>query len=429
MELEKQRLLISSLASNRELLALCASMIRPSYFDASLKKSVKFLLDYFEKYRDAPKIEAVRAETGVQLFDVGEVGRAESSYISTELEVHCRNKAIEEAILAGPALLQKGDFSKILETLKSAITVGLQKDIGIDYFHSPQERLLRTLQTEARISTGIAELDELLGGGLARQELILFLANSGGGKSMNMLNLGKNLLAQGLNGAYITLEMAEGVVSKRLDSMISKVGGGNLLKEISKVSTSIENAAKKMGRFIIKRFPESRTTVHDIRSFLTQLEQSQGFRPDFIIVDYIDIMGTTANISYDNLFVKDKYVTEEVRSLGFDYDAIVISASQLGRAAIEAERLTQAHIQGGISKINTSDWALAVVQNDLMRSVGEVYYELLKARNSAGVGRRILLKSDPISLVVSSPTTPSLKVPSPVQIKKSPGDLTDLIDI
>jgi hypothetical protein len=132
----------------------------------------------------------------------------------------------------------------------------------------------------------------------------------------------------------------------------------------------------------------------------------------------------------DNLFIKDKFVTEEVRSLGFDYNAIVISAAQLGRGAIEAEKLTQAHIQGGMSKINTSDWSMAVVQNDLMRSVGEVYYELLKARNSAGVGKRILLKQDPVSLVVTSPSAPTLKVKTELKIKRGPGsDLSDLIDI
>jgi hypothetical protein len=245
---------------------------------------------------------------------------------------------------------------------------------------------------------------------------------------MNMLNLAKNLLAQGLSGAYFTLEMGEGVVSKRLDTMISAVSATNLLKEISKVSTAIENASRKMGRFIIKRFPENRTTIHDLRAFLTQLEQSQGFRPDFIVVDYIDIMGTTANIKMDNLFVKDKYVTEEIRSLGFDYNCIMISAAQLGRGALDAEKLTQGHIQGGMSKINTSDWVLAVHQSDLMRSVGEVYYELLKARNSAGVGRRVLLKQDPVSLVVSSPTKPSLKLPAS-QPKKPAGDLSDLMDI
>lgn len=402
MDIEKQRLVLSCLASNRDLMALCAGILKPSYFDASLKKTVKFMQEYFEKYKDIPKIATIRAESGLVLEDVGKIEKSDLNYIATEVEEFCRNRAVTEAIIAGPELLQKGDFGKIIESLKSAIAVGLQKDIGLDYFDNPEERLKKLLDVQAKISTGWPELDALLGGGLSRQELIMFAANSGGGKSMTMLNLGKNLLAQGLNGVYISLEMAEGVVSKRLDSMITKVSQDNLLKEMQKVATLVENAAGKMGKFIIKRMPENRTNINTITSYLQQLEQATGFKPDFIIIDYIDIMGTTHAISLDNLFVKDKYVTEEVRSLGLDFDAIVISASQLGRSAIDAEKLNQAHIQGGISKINTSDYAVAVKQDDLMRAAGEIYFEILKSRNSGGVGKRILLGWDPISLNILS---------------------------
>lgn len=402
MELEKQKLLVSVLASNRDLMALCSGIIKPSYFDPSLKKSVRFLKEYFEKYKDVPRASVVRAETGLVLDEVGEINKGEMKFVSEEIETFCRNRAMTEAILSGPELIQKGDFGQVLTVLKDAISVGLVKDLGMDYFMNPEDRLKNTLVTQARISTGWPELDDLTGGGLGRQELIMFAANSGGGKSMTMLNLGKNLLAQGLNGVYISLEMSESVVSKRLDSMISMIGQDNLLKEMQKVASLIEKAGSKMGKFIIKRMPENRTNINTIRSYLLQLEQATGFKPDFIIVDYIDIMGTTMNISMDNLFVKDKYVTEEVRSLGFDFDCIMISASQLGRGAIDAEKLSQAHIQGGISKINTSDYTIGIKQDDLMRASGEIYFEGLKTRNSAGTGVRKLLGWDPISLNITS---------------------------
>jgi hypothetical protein len=196
--------------------------------------------------------------------------------------------------------------------------------------------------------------------------------------------------------------MGEGVVSKRLDSMITHIAQDDLLRELGQAAALIEAASEKMGRFIIKRMPENRTNINTIRSYLQQLEQATGFKPDFIVVDYIDIMGTTHKIALDNLFVKDKYVTEEVRSLGFDFDSIMISASQLGRGAIDAEKLTQAHIQGGISKINTSDYTIGIKQDDLMRAAGELYYECLKSRNSGNVGKRVLLGWDPISLNVMS---------------------------
>jgi KaiC/GvpD/RAD55 family RecA-like ATPase len=438
MDLEKQRLLISLIASNRDLMALCSGILKPSYFDPSLKKTVKFMKDYFENYRDIPKLETIRAETGSIIQDAGKIERADIAYVSKEVEDFCKFRAATEVLLSAPELLQKGDAGKILDAFKDALAVGLAKDMGIRYFQDPEERLRRTLIQEAKISTGWPELDAVLGGGIARQELILFAANSGGGKSMTMLNLARNLLAQGYNGIYVSLEMAEGVVSKRLDSMISHIAQENLLKELQKVAAAITNASQQMGELYIKRMVENRTNINHIRSYIAQLEQQYGFIPDFIVVDYVDIMGTTHSISLDNLFIKDKYVTEEIRSLGFDFNAMMISASQLGRFAIDAEKLTQAHIQGGISKINTSDYTVAIKQDDLMRAAGEIYFEILKSRNSGGVGQRLLLGWDPISLLINSlqrgKASLQLKKKSPVVLgggtsnQSSPTDNRALFD-
>lgn len=402
MEVEKQRLVLSCLLSSRELMSITAGILKPSYFDPSLKKSVKFILDYFNEYRDIPKIATLRAETGLVLEDAGPISKADQTYVASSVEEFCRDRAVFEAIMAGPELIDKGDFGKLTELLKQAVSVGLAKDIGTNYFENPEARLQLTLDGGSKISTGWPDLDILLGGGVERQELITFAGSSGGGKSMSMLNLARNFLAQGLNGVYISLEMGEKVVSRRLDSMISKIGQDNLLRELQKVAVEIENAAGKMGQFIVKRMAENRTNVNHVVSYLQQLEQSIGFKPDFIVIDYIDIMGTTHQVSADNVFAKDKFVTEEIRSLGLDFDAIIVSASQLGRGAIDAEKLTQAHIAGGISKINTSDYVVAVRQDDLMRAKGEIDFEILKSRNSGGVGQKVRLAWDAIALLITS---------------------------
>ena len=401
MELEKQRLVLSCLAGSRELLAACSGILKPSYFDPTLKKSVRFLLEYFNQFKDVPKLATIRAESGIVLDPLSDITKADIEYVSKEVETFCQQRAMMEVILAGPENIMKNDFGTILDQMKAAISVGLEKDLGVDYFDDPETRM-KNEADNPRISTGYPELDAMIGGGLARQELLVFAANSGGGKSMNMLNIARNLLEQGLNGVYISLEMSEGVVSKRLDSMISKVGQDNLLKEMQKVVAAIKSAGNKMGKFIVKRMPENRTNINTVRAYLQQLERKKGFKPDFIVIDYLDIMGTTQKIAMDNLFVKDKFVTEEVRSLGYDFNAIMLSASQLGRQAIEAEKLSQAHIQGGISKINTSDCTIGIKQDDMMRASGEIFYEILKARNSGCVGQRLLLGWDPVSLLVYS---------------------------
>jgi replicative DNA helicase len=221
-----------------------------------------------------------------------------------------------------------------------------------------------------------------------------------------MLNLAFNLLSKGLNGVYISLEMRDRVVAKRLDSMISRIAGKNIFANKLKVGQEVELFKERSkGKFFIKRMREGSTTADHIISYLRELEAVHGFRPDFVVVDYIDLMASVQKHGGDNMFTKDKFVTEEVRAIGFDFDCLMISASQLGRGAIVATReqtaIGQDHIQGGISKINTSDLVIALVKDEAMDAAGEYRFEFLKARNSNAVNKKLTMGWDHDSLRIS----------------------------
>lgn len=403
MDFDKQALLVGHLLSDQTLFATCHGMVRPSYFEPSLKKVIAFAQDFFEKYKQIPTQEILKAETGFKFTEGMQIGasKSEQKYVADQLEVFCKQKAIEEAIFAAPQMLYEGDYGLIESTLKEAISVGLNRNLGTDYFANPELRLRQLIDSTNFIPTGWRDVDEILGGGVGRQELLLFGANSGVGKSIAMLNLSINLLAQGLNGVYFTLELAEGVVSKRADSMLTGIGQVDVFKNISRIANELEASKDLMGKFYIKRFPESSTNANTIRAYLKEFEQVNGFTPDFIVIDYLDLMTTNSKISAENLFVKDKYVAEEARALGHDFNCLVISASQLGRAALEAEHVHQGHIQGGISKVNTADNFIAIIQSDQMRATGEYVFEFAKTRNSNGVGKKVILRWDPISLRIT----------------------------
>jgi len=401
MEIDKQKLLVTSLLSDHDLFATCHSIIKSSYFDPSIKRVVNFAQEYFEKYKNIPAPDVIKAETGMAI-EKKQITKAEVKYVADQVEQFCKNKAIEAAILGAPKLLGEGDFGKIETNLKQAIGVSLNRDLGTDYFGNPELRLKKLLDNTRLIPTGWRDVDEVLGGGVGRQELLLFGANSGVGKSIFMLNLACNLLTQGLNGIYFTLELSEEVVAKRLDSMITGIGQQDIFKNIHKISHDLEEARAMMGKFYVKRFPESSTNANHLRAYIKEFESVHGFLPDFIVIDYLDLMTTNHKIALDNLFIKDKYVAEEARALGHDFDCLVISASQLGRAALEADNVHQGHIQGGISKVNTCDNFLPIIQTEQMRAAGEYILEYAKTRNSNGVGKKTLLHWNPISLRVSN---------------------------
>lgn len=399
--LEKQKLLFECVISSSDLFATCNPIIKTQYFDPSLRHAVNFAQEYFDKYKSIPSPAQVKAETGIELVR-HELQKAESKYVADEIETFCRNKAVEAAILSAPALLEKQDMGKIIDQLKDAISVGLTKDLGTDYFDNPTLRLQALLDNNIVIPTGWTDVDEVLQGGVSRQELLMFMANSGVGKSVAMLNLAVNLMKQKLNGIYITLELAERVVSKRLDSMLTGIPQHEILRNIDVVSAKLANINNDYGRLFIKRMAESTTNANHIRAYVKEFQQTHGYLPDFIVIDYLDLMTTNHKIPQDNLFIKDKFVAEECRALGFEFDALIISASQMGRSALEAESINQGHIQGGISKVNTADNLIAIIQSEQMKAAGEYVFEFAKTRNSNGVGKNVLLAWDPISLRISN---------------------------
>lgn len=424
MEIEKQKMLVQYLLSDPDLYATCHGIVKSSFFDPSLKRIVHFTQEYFEKYKAIPSLEIVKAETGFGL-NKQTLTKAETKYASDEVEKFCKNKAIEAAILGAPKLLQDGDFGKIEATLKAAIGVSLNRDLGTNYFLNPEARLNKLLDSTRLISTGWADVDEVLGGGVGRQELLLFGANSGVGKSILMLNLAVNLVKQGLNGIYFTLELSEEVVSKRADSMFTGVSQTDIFRNIHKIANDLNVSKENCGHFFVKRFPESSTNANHLRAYIKEYESVHGHLPDFIVIDYLDLMTTNHKIAQDNLFIKDKYVAEECRALGHDFDCLVISASQLGRGALEAEHVHQGHIQGGISKVNTCDNFIAIIQTELMRAAGEYWLEYAKTRNSAGVGKKTLLRWDSQALRVSDNTNDTIKLAKPKSETKTQPTIND----
>ena len=402
-DVDVQKLLVENLLSNPELFARCNKILSHDYFDQSLIKPVKFIRDYFEEYRTVPNSKTIKATTGVS-FDTQEVlSKPEQDFTAKLIETFCRNSAVWNAVMKAPELHDKGDYGAIWQLIKEADAISLNRDLGINYFENVGDRLRDLLNNSPTISTGWPEVDEAIGGGINRQELLLLTAASGIGKSICMSNLGINLVKQGYNGIYFSLELADRIVCKRFDSMVTGIGQADILKSIEAVESKVDTFHRGANaQLYVKRYPESVTTANDIRAYLKEFQQTHGFTPDFIIVDYLDLMATNRGISNENIWLADKYKAEELRAIGLDFDCAVITASQLGRASIEAEKVHQGHIQGGYSKVQTCDIMIAIIQTDQMRAAGEYIFEYTKVRNASGTGTHTLLKWDPIALRVSN---------------------------
>ena len=270
----------------------------------------------------------------------------------------------------------------------------MQKDLGTNYFADPRARLEGIKSTNGQVSTGWAAMDKKLFGGFNRGELNIFAGGSGAGKSLFLANIGVNMAEKGLNVVYLTLELAESLVSMRLDSMTTGIPSRDVFKSIDDVEMKVKIIGKKSGAFQVKYMPSGKT-ANDVRSYIKEYEIKTGKKVDVLLIDYLDLlMPASTKVSAENLYIKDKYVSEELRNLAMELNTVFVTAAQLNRGAVEEIEFDHSHISGGLSKIQTADNVFGIFTSRAMRERGRYQIQLMKTRNSSGVGQKIDLGFD-----------------------------------
>lgn len=402
---EIQLLFLQMMVTNSELYTRVMSIINPANFDKRLKPVAEFIVEHSTKYNIMPESTQIKAVTGIEVETIPELNDGHYEWFLVEFESFTRRQELERAILKSAELLEKGEFDPVEKLVKDAVQISLQRDMGTDYFNDPKSRLMALKSNNGQNSTGWPTMDNKLYGGFNRGELQIFAGGSGSGKSLFMQNLAVNWVQAGLNGIYVTLELSEGLCAMRIDSMMTETSTREIFKNIDNVEMKIKMVAKKAGKLRIKYMP-AQSTVNDLRAYCKELQIQTGLKADFLCVDYLDLlMPVSAKVSPSDLFVKDKYVSEELRNLAKELNVLFVTASQLNRSAVEEIEFDHSHISGGISKINTADNVFGIFTSRSMRERGQYQLQLMKTRSSSGVGQKIELEFNVETLRITDPDT------------------------
>jgi archaellum biogenesis ATPase FlaH len=389
-----QRLFVEFLAQDKDLFARVNGIIDPLYFDRELRKAVEFIQEHAAGYSALPTLEQIRATTNVELQELKDVDERHQNWFIDEFETFCKHKALEGAILESADMLEKGQYGPVERKIKEAVQIGLAKHMGTDYWEDPAERIERVRNQRGGTSTGWKEIDSKLYGGFNRGELNIFAAPSGGGKSLFLQNLALNWSIAGLNVVYITLELSEELSSMRLDSMITGMNTRDVFKNKDDVDLKVRMQGKKAGKLQIVQLPNG-ITINSVSSYLREFEVKNDIKVDAVLIDYLDLMmPAQSKVSPSDLYIKDKFVSEEMRNFAVEHDILFATASQLNRAAVEEVEFDHSHIAGGLSKVQTADNVIGIFTSQAMRERGRYQVQFMKTRSSSGVGQKVDLKFD-----------------------------------
>ena len=390
---EIQKVYLEMMLSDAESFIRCQAVFDPDSFDRRLKVPAEFLNNYVADHNALPTLDMINAVSELhgdnKFKDVGDLQESHYDWLLQEFETFCKHKALEAAILKSADLLENGEYGACEDLVKKAVQIGLQKDLGTNYFADPRARLEGIKSSNGQVSTGWPAMDRKLFGGFNRGELNIFAGGSGAGKSLFLANIGVNMAEKGLNVIYLTLELAESLVSMRLDSMTTGIASRDVFKNIDEVEMKVKMIGKKSGAIQVKYMPSGKT-ANDVRSYIKEYEIKTGKKVDVLLIDYLDLlMPASTKVSAENLFIKDKYVSEELRNLAMELNTVFVTAAQLNRGAVEEIEFDHSHISGGLSKIQTADNVFGIFTSRAMRERGRYQLQLMKTRNSGGVGSKI----------------------------------------
>ena len=418
MNINLEQTILRNLLTNEEYTRRVLPFLVPDYFDGVYKDLFKEVAKFVSKYNKIPTLESFKIEVdeGNRLSEenyrqamemLSNIFTPESEnldWLVERTEKWCQDRSVYNAVMESisiidgkHATLQK---NAIPDVLSKALGVSFDTQIGHDYLEQVDERYDFYHEQEERIPFDLDNFNKITKGGLPNKTLNIALAGTGVGKSLFMCHCASNILSQGRNVLYITMEMAEERIAERIDANLLNIPIDqieNLSKDMFRDKVSQINA-KTDGKLIIKEYPTGQANTSHFRALLNELKLKKNFIPEIIFVDYLNICASSRMKMIGgavNSYSYIKSIAEEMRGLAVEFNVPIMSATQTNRQGFQSDDPGLEDTSESFGLPATADLMFALISNDELNSMGKILVKQLKNRyNDPTKYNRFTLKVD-----------------------------------
>ena len=223
--------------------------------------------------------------------------------------------------------------------------------------------------------------------------------NTGVGKSLFMCHVAASHLNQGKNVLYITLELAEEEVAKRIDANLLNISFDDLmaLNKTEYIKRIERVKSKSNGKLIVKEYPTAGASTIHFKALLNELKLKKSFVPDIIFVDYLNICSSSrikpgGNV---NSYTYVKSIAEELRGLGVEHDVPIFSATQVNRTGFVSSDVGLEDTSESFGLPATADFMFAIISTEELQQLNQVMIKQLKNRyNDPTINKRFVVGID-----------------------------------
>lgn len=402
--------ILSNILYNQEYFRTVWPHLYHEYFDKQERTVYQLIKKYYDEHKSIPsknalmislesmtKISQDEFDRSKSLISSLETQPEDLNWLVDETEKYCRDKAIYNATsrsieIQENAALPRDEQDKRLpdvgvlpELLQKAISISFDTSVGHDFFDDFEQRWELYREKTMKIPFGIRILDMITKGGVERKTLNLIMAGVNVGKSLGLCHLASTYLTQGKNVLYISMEMAEHMVAKRIDANLLDVSMDDIDDGVitySSYKSRMENLSKKgLGKLIIKQFPTGGASVSHVDALLNELWTKRQWKPDVIIVDYLGIMASSRiKIFSENSYTLVKAIAEELRGLAIIHNVAVWSAAQTTRGAWDSSDVNMSDIAESAGLAATADFMIAIMETPDLAELSQQLFKQIKSR-------------------------------------------------
>lgn len=403
--LRLEKVILRNLITNEEYSRKALPFLKEEYFSVDEERALfNEVRSFILKYNVLPTLDAIAIEVNslanlkeTQIDTVNEyidefkqaTENTNIQWLLDNTESFCQDKAIYKAltesiqIANNKGLISKGSIPKLLS---DALSVSFDPHVGHDYLEDFDERYDYYHRVLDRIPFDLEIFNRITKGGLPKKTLNIVLAGTGVGKSLFMCHVAAACLLQQKNVLYITLELAEEEVAKRIDANLMNVTFDDLLalpKELYLKKAQMLKS-KAQGKLIVKEYPTASASTIHFKALLNELALKKDFIPDIIFVDYLNIC-MSARVkpgSNINSYTYVKSIAEELRGLGVEHNVPIFSATQTTRSGFTSSDPGLEDTSESFGLPATADLMFALISTDDLKALGQLLVKQLKNRYS-----------------------------------------------
>lgn len=398
-----EQTIISNLIHNDDYYRKVFPYIKEDYFDREdLRKIFTTYSAYVNTYKQSPSIEALKISLDKRK-DLNEEGfkqvmqsvdelkidpNTNLDWLVAETEKFCQDKdlynSIRRAILILDGQDKEYDKGSIPKLLSDSLGISFDTSIGHDFLEEYESRYDYYHRKDERLDFDIDMLNKITKGGLPRKSMSVLLATTGGGKSLVKCHIAAQQLLFGRNVLYITMELAEEEVARRIDANIMDI----TLDEVKELPLHV--LEKRMSRFktktpgklIIKEYPTGSAHAGHFRHLLNELRMKKNFTPDVILVDYLNICASSRvkGASAANSYTLVKSIAEEIRGLAMEFNVAIVTSSQFNRSGYDNSDVDLTNTSESMGITHTADAIFALITSEELDNLGQVMIKQLKNR-------------------------------------------------